>query len=223
MTDSAIAPLDMTLDELRVALGPLLPQEAAFDGWSEAALAAAATALGVPPERARLAIPGGAVDMIDAWFASIDDAMIALLPRADLAAMKIRTRITALVWSRLTIATPHREALRRAIAILALPTNVPAATKLGWRAADAMWRLAGDDATGLAHYTKRATLGAVYLSTILAFLDDESEDLAETRAFLDRRIAGVMQFEKFKAQIKPDPDRHFSPARFLGRLRYRTR
>jgi ubiquinone biosynthesis protein COQ9 len=223
MTDSAIPPLDMTLDELRAALAPLLPQEAAFDGWSEAALAAAATALGVPPERGHLAIPNGAMDMIDAWFASIDEGMAAALPRDTLAAMKIRERITAIVLARLDIATPYREALRRAIAILALPTNVAAATKLGWRAADAMWRLAGDDVTGFAHYTKRTTLAAVYLSTILVFLDDESEDLAETRAFLDRRIANVMQFEKFKAQIKPDPDMHFSPARFLGRLRYRAR
>jgi ubiquinone biosynthesis protein COQ9 len=223
MTDSAISPLDMTLDELRAALAPLLPQEAAFDGWNEAALAAAATRLGVPPERARLAIPNGAIDMIDAWFASIDEGMIAALPRDTLAAMKIRERITAIVLARLEIAIPYREALRRAIAILALPTNVPAATKLGWRAADAMWRLAGDDAIGFAHYTKRTTLAAVYLSTILVFLDDESEDLAPTRAFLDRRIANVMRFEKFKAQIKPDPDMHFSPARFLGRLRYRAR
>jgi ubiquinone biosynthesis protein COQ9 len=223
MTDSNIPPLDMTLDELRLALAPLLPPEAAFDGWSEGALAAAATALGVPPERARLAIPNGAVDMIDAWFASIDGGMATALPRDTLAAMKIRERITAIVLARLEIAAPDREALRRAIAILALPTNVAAATKLGWRAADVMWRLAGDDATGFAHYTKRTTLAAVYLSTILVFLDDESEDLAQTRAFLDRRIANVMRFEKFKAQIKPDPDMHFSPARFLGRLRYRTR
>ncbi|MDO6416319.1 COQ9 family protein [Sphingomonas sp. BIUV-7] len=223
MTDSAIPPLDMTLDELRAALGPLLPQEAAFDGWSEAALSAAAMALGVPPERARLAIPGGAIDMIEAWFASVDAEMVVVLPSERLAAMKIRERITAIVLARLEIATPHREALRRAIAILALPTNVPTATRLGWHAADAMWRLAGDTATGFAHYTKRATLGAVYLSTILVFLDDESEGFADTRAFLDRRIAGVMRFEKLKAQLKPDPDRHFSPARFLGRLRYRTR
>jgi ubiquinone biosynthesis protein COQ9 len=222
MTDS-ISPLDMTLDELRAALGPLLPQEAAFDGWNEDALSAAANALGIPPERARLAIPNGAMDMIDAWFASIDAGMVAAFPHGALAAMKIRNRITAIVLARLEIAAPHREALRRAIAILALPTNVATATKLGWHAADTMWRLAGDDATGFAHYTKRTTLAAVYLSTLLVFLDDDTEDLAETRAFLDRRIAGVMRFEKFKAQLKPDPDMHFSPARFLGRLRYRAR
>lgn len=223
MTDSAPAPLDMTLDELRLALAPLLPQEAAFDGWSEAALAAAANTLGVPADRARLAIPGGPVDMIDVWFAGIDVRMALDLPPATLAAMKIRERITTLVRTRLEIVAPHREALRRALAILALPTNLAAASRLGWRAADVMWRLAGDKATGFAHYTKRTTLAAVYLSTTLVFLDDESEDFADTRAFLDRRIADVMRFEKLKVQLKPDPDLHFSPARFLGRLRYRAR
>lgn len=216
-------PLDMTLDELREALALLLPAEAAFEGWSDAALDAAAVALGVPPERARLAFGGGAGQMIDAWFAAIDRHMAATLPPEQLGQMRIRERITALVWARIAAVAPYREALRRALAVLALPQNIVMGTALGWRAADAMWRLAGDNATGFAHYTKRLTLGAVYGATLLAFIEDESEDHADTRAFLDRRISDVMTFEKFKARIKPDPDRHFSVARFLGRLRYPSR
>jgi ubiquinone biosynthesis protein COQ9 len=213
-------PLEMTLDELRGALAELLPAEAAFDGWSEAALAAAARRLGVPEERARLAFPAGAGPMIDAWFASIDRHMADALPPETLAAMRIRDRITALVWARITLAGQHKEALRRALAVLAAPQNVAMGTALGWRAADSMWRLAGDTATGFAHYSKRLTLLGVYGSTLLVFLDDASEDHAATRAFLDRRIEDVMRFEKAKARWKPDPDRHFSIARFLGRLRY---
>ena len=218
-----IAPDEMTLDELRTALVPLLPAEAAFDGWSEAALAQAAQTLGIPAERARLAFPGGAIEMIDGWFAQIDLAMAAALPPATLAALRIRARIAALVTARIDSVAPHREALRRALAVLALPQHAATALRLGWRAADAMWRLAEDDATGFAHYSKRVTLGAVYGTTILALLDDESEDLAATRAFLDRRIEDVMRFEKLKARLKPDPERHFSVARFLGRLRYPAR
>ncbi len=90
------------------------------------------------------------------------------------------------------------------------------------RAADAMWRTAGDSSVDFAWYTKRATLAALYTSTMLAWMDDESDGYADTSAFLDRRIDNVMRFEKLKAQLKPDPDRHFSPARFLGRLRYRV-
>ena len=92
--------------------------------------------------------------------------------------------------------------------------------KLGWRAADAMWRIAGDTATDLNHYTKRLTLSAVYGSTLLVWLDDESEGEADTRGFLDRRLADVMRIEKLKAQFRPDPERQFSVTRLLGRLRY---
>jgi ubiquinone biosynthesis protein COQ9 len=104
-----------------------------------------------------------------------------------------------------------------------MPQNVSQGLKLGWRSADVMWRLAGDTATDYNHYTKRATLGAIYAATLAVFADDQSEGKAETRAFLDRRIEGVMRFEKVKAQILRPTDERFSMARFLGRLRYPAR
>ncbi len=214
---------DMTLDELREALADILPAHAVFDGWSDEALAGAAAELGIPADRAALCFPGGAVEMIDTWFAAVDRAMLAALPPATIATMKIRQRISALVLARLDVATRYPDALRRALSILARPKNVAHGAKLGWRAADAMWRAAGDESIDFAWYTKRLSLSAVYGSTMLAWMDDDSEGFADTRAFLDRRIDDVMRFEKWKAQIKPDPDRHFSPARFFGRLRYPAR
>lgn len=213
-------PPDPTLDEMRAALAPLIPDHAAFDGWGDAALDAAAGQLGLVPAQARLAFPGGAIDMIDAWFAWIDGETARAFPPERIAALRFRDRIAALVMTRLDLAQPHREAARRALALLAMPQNVARGAKLAWRAADAMWRLAGDTATDLNHYTKRLTLSAVYGSTLMVWLDDDSDGQAETRAFLDRRIADVMQFEKVKAGLRPDPERRFNLARFLGRLRY---
>ncbi len=218
-----IAPLDMTLDELRAELATRLPEQAVFEGWSDAALAAAAAELGVPADRAALCFPGGAVEMIDAWFADIDRKMAERLIAQDVLTMKIRDRIRAAVLARLDEATRHPDALRRAMAILARPTNVAHAGKLGWRAADAMWRAVGDSSTDIAWYSKRTTLTAIYAATMLAWMDDDSEGFADTRAFLDRRIDNVMRFEKLKAQVKPEPGHYFSPARFLGRLRYRVK
>ncbi|HEX8366060.1 MAG TPA: COQ9 family protein [Allosphingosinicella sp.] len=215
-----VEPAEMTLDELRIALGPLIPAHAAFDGWSDEALAMAARELGVPAPRARIAFPAGAVQMIDAWFDSIDLAMLEAFPPERIAAMKIRERIRELVLFRFQRMLPHREALRRAFAILAQPQNVPAAAKLAWRAADRMWRVAGDLATDYNYYTKRALLTGVYGSTSLVFVDDNSEDLADTRAFLGRRIDDVMRIEKVKASWRGGRERLPSLSRFLGRLRY---
>jgi ubiquinone biosynthesis protein COQ9 len=215
-----IAPAEMNLDELRRALAPLLPANAVFDGWSDKALAMAAAELGVPAPRARLAFPGGATDMIDAWFDAIDRSMATAFPLERIESLKIRQRIYELVMHRLEVANPHKEALRRALAILAQPQNLPLAGRLGWRAADRMWRIAGDKATDFNHYSKRAILMGVYGSTSLVYLDDESDGLAATRAFLNRRIDDVMRFEKVKAQWRGSRERLPSLSRFLGRLRY---
>lgn len=211
---------DLTLDELRPLLVPLLAQNAVFDGWTDAALAEAARQLGVPPERARLVFPGGAPDMIDAWYASIDAATAAAFPADRIAQLKMRDRIRALVRFRLDHMAPVREAARRALAVLALPQNLGRGARLGWRAADAMWRLAGDTATDFNHYTKRATLAGVYLSTLMVWLGDRSDGGADTAAFLDRRIEDVMKIEGAKARRRANAAYRPSLTRFLGRLRY---
>lgn len=211
---------DATLDEIRVALAPELPFNAAFDGWNRRALDAAATAIGVDPGIAALAIPGGALDMIDAWFTAIDREMCTAIPDEALADMKVRAKITGLVEARLTALAPHRDALRRATAILGMPQNAGRAARLGWRAADLMWRRAGDTATDFNHYTKRTILMGVYGATVTVFLSDESEDWSETRAFLKRRIDGVMRFEKTKAGFLARTENVPSLSRFIGRLRY---
>lgn len=216
MTDTA----DLTLDEIRLLLAPSIAENAAFDGWGDAARDMAAEMAGIDLDVAKVAFEGGAVAMIDAWFASIDAAMLIALPPERLATMKIRQRITSLVEARLDVLAPHREALRRALAILAMPQNVATAARLGWRSADAMWRAAGDTATDYNHYTKRTMLLGVYAATITVFLDDESDGYADTRAFLSRRIDNIMHIEKAKAGFIRRTQHRPSLSRFIGRLRY---
>lgn len=206
-----------------MALAPTVADSAVFDGWTELAVTTAAEIEGVDPEVARFAFKGGAMTMIAAWIASVDKAMAEALPAKTLAGTKIRERIRRLVQFRLDAISGQREALRRALAVMAMPQNAVESLRLGWTSADAMWRLAGDAATDYNHYTKRMTLGAVYASTLAVFAHDESEGFAETKAFLDRRIDNVMQFEKVKAQLLRPGVERFSVARFLGRLRYPAR
>jgi len=213
---------DLTLDEIRVRLAPGIAANAAFDGWSDAARDMAAEGAGVDRDVAALAFDEGPVAMIDAWFAEIDRAMLAALPPEQLAAMKVRTRITRLIETRLEVMAADRESLRRALAILALPQNLAKAARLGWRTVDTIWHAAGDVATDYNHYTKRTILLGVYAATVTVFLDDESDRFADTRAFLQRRIDGIMAFEKAKAGLAKRTEHGFSLSRFVGRLRYPT-
>ena len=222
MSEDAL-PADPTLDEIRVALAPVVGRHAGFDGWSDAAVHAAADEIGVDQDVARLALKGKAIDMIDAWIEGVDLELARQLPAEKLAAMKIRDRITALLATRLEIMAPDRESLRRALATMAMPQNLARSARMGWRSADRMWRLAGDTSSDFNHYTKRMTLSAVYASTLSIFVNDDSENFADTRAFLDRRIDNVMQIEKVKFQAKQRQEFTPSLSRFIGRLRYPSR
>ncbi len=215
---------DLTLDELRLALAPGIAEAAVFDGWSNEALDMAADQLGADRDVARLAFKDdGAMGMICAWIETIDRQMAIDLPAENLAEMKIRERIRSLIQYRLDAVVGLEESLRRALAIMAMPQNAARALRTGWSSADAMWRLAGDTATDYNHYTKRAILASIYGATLAIFVDDESEGKAETRAFLGRRIDGVMKFEKAKAKWLNPERESFSMSRFLGRLRYPAR
>ena len=208
------------LDKIRARLALSIGENAVFDGWTVEAVDTAAAQLGIDPAQARLAFPKAKIDMIDAYIVAIDAAMAAEFPPETIATMKVRDRIRSQLWFRIETMGPAREALRSALSILAMPQNAPRALAIGWRTADLMWRNAGDTATDFNHYTKRLTLGAVYASTLVAWLDDQSENCVDTAAFLDRRLGDVMRFEKWKAQWTGSDLKRPSLSRFLGRLRY---
>jgi len=209
------------LEKLRRQLALAVGENAVFDGWTKAAVDSAAGQLGTDPVQARLAMPKTQAGMIDTYIQEVDRALEAWFTPKRLEKLKIREKIRGLIWRRLEIMGPAREAIRRGLAILAMPQNLPLALRISWRSADLMWRIAGDTSTDFNHYTKRMTLGAIYGSTLLVWLDDQSEGWADTAAFLDRRIDDVMKFEKLKADWRGSE--HLSVSRFLGRLRYPPR
>jgi len=211
------------LEQLRRRLALAVGENAVFDGWTQAAVDSAADQLGIDPVQARLAMPKSQAGLIDVYIQEVDRALQAYFTPERLHGMKIREKIRSLVWHRIETMGPAREAVRRGLAILAMPQNLPLALRISWRTADLMWRIAGDTSTDFNHYTKRMTLGAVYGSTLLTWLDDQSEGWSDTAAFLDRRIDDVMKFEKLKAEWRGSPDQRLSLSRFLGRLRYPPR
>jgi ubiquinone biosynthesis protein COQ9 len=99
--------------------------------------------------------------------------------------------VRAVVALRLAQNRPYKEAVRRAVAILALPRNVRLAAACTARTVDAIWHAAGDRSTDFSWYTKRAILTAMYSTTLLFWLRDGSEEDAATLGFLDRRMAGI--------------------------------
>ena len=195
----------------------------AFDGWSRKTLAAAGESAGLGPDAPGRLFPGGPKDAVAHFMDMADRLMLADLEKLDLAAMKVRARVTTAVRIRLERWTPNREAVRRALALSPLPPFAGGSLRGWYNTVDAIWRAAGDKATDFNFYTKRGLLAAVYGSTVLFWLDDRSPNCEATWAFLDRRIGEVMQFPQVKARLTERLKMLPDPRRFLEKVSGRRR
>ncbi len=175
-----------------------------FDGWSEDALRAAASDTGIDLATARALYPRGGVDLALAFHKRGDAQMAARLEAEDLSHLRFRDRIATAVRYRIEAAA-DRELVRRGTTLFALPPYAADGAKAIWGTVDLIWTALGDTSTDYNWYTKRATLAGVYSSTVLYWLGDDSPGSAATWSFLDRRIDGVMQFERVKGAVQKNP------------------
>jgi ubiquinone biosynthesis protein COQ9 len=195
-------PIDPDPDAtMREQFAEAVAAEAAFAGWSVAALRHAGQQIGAPIGEAERLFPGGPADVLGWLSQRADQRTVAALEAAGAEGLKIRDRIKLAVRTRIEQTVGGKESVRRGLAMLALPFNGPLALKLLYRTVDAIWYAAGDTSTDFNFYTKRATLAGVYSSTLLYWLNDRSEGNEATWSFLDRRIDDVMRFEKWKADV----------------------
>lgn len=185
-------------------------------GWTWRMAHAAGAAAGFGRGETELLLPAGPRDLAALWSRACDRAAMDLLLDVDPRALKVRERIRKGALARLEAAMESEAATRRWSGYLALPSNGPLALRLVWESADVIWRWAGDTATDANHYTKRALLAGILMSTLLVRL---AEGQAAAEDHLDRRIANVMTFERLKARAgRLELGRAAAGA--LGKLRY---
>lgn len=186
------------LPERDAAIEAMLPH-VPFDGWTMRALRMGLADAGMPVDDAELLFPGGAADMVDT-FCDLADRWMEQ-DAATLAETRLTARVRGVIALRFERNRPHREAIRRALAVLALPMNARVAAACSARTVDSIWYAAGDESADFSWYTKRAILTGVYGTTLLYWLRDGSEDGSDTLAFLDRRLAGVGRIGKLRGRL----------------------
>ena len=177
-------------------------QHVPFDGWNRRALFAGAADAGIDTATAKRLFPRGGDDLLthlDVW---ADRRLVETVDQKAIDRLRMRERIARLVRTRLEILTPHREAMRRAIAARLLPGNALKAGPALWRTMDLIWAIAGDRTDDASYYSKRGLLLAVWTSTFFYWLEDQSAGLEDSWAFLDRRIDNVMQIGKVRGQVE---------------------
>ena len=173
-----------------------------FDGWSNTALASGAADAGFEQHMVSALFPRGAIDAIALHSRLADAEMVSAFNALPETPQKIHLAIRALILLRLEYAQQNKDAVRRALTMLALPAHAKLSAKLLYETVDAMWRAVGQTDTGFSFYSRRATLAAVYSATLLAWLADNSGDMGQTVAFLDRRLANVASIPKATAHLR---------------------
>ena len=203
-------------------------RDAPFDGFTPITLKRNyAAALREDPSVPGLPIlfPAAIHDVLRYWSMKADMVSKTFLEEENSANLKIREKVTEAVWTRLDYLAPHKEAARRAAALLVLPPYASTGTTLLWQSSDVIWRAIGARDTDFNFYSKRTILAGVIASTMTFWYRDDSHDDEATRQFLEDRIENVMQFEKLKAQwkrspVQPDTILKDTVLPFLSRLRY---
>jgi len=204
MDTDATYTADPTPDAAREAVLDAALPHVPFDGWSDMTFRAAVTDSGVAPGLARALFPRGGLDLAVAYHRRGDRMMAERLAATDLSAL-IETESAANLKRTWLEVVEDRELVRRGSTLFALPQNAAEGARLIWGTADLIWTTLGDTTRDLNWYSKRATLSAVYGSTVLYWLGDDSLDHQATWDFLDRRIGDVMQIEKLKATMRDNP------------------
>ena len=206
-------------DDQRAALIAAMLPNVAFDGWSRPALRAAARRVGMSADEALALFPNGAAELVACFSRWADVRMLdrfeAMVPEP----LRISDRIALAIATRFEIIAPWREAVRRALWVLALPRHAPLGLRLLYETVDGIWYAAGDRATDFSFYTKRVTLAAIYAATLLYWLEDSSPDFSDTRAFLERRLSEVAAFGKARQRLETAVERLPNPVRLLRQFR----
>ncbi len=173
-----------------------------FDGWRWENIEKTCEKLGHQRSMAYALFPDRLNDVIRHFSTWADQKMLTSLSDINPDDLRIRDRIKTATLHRFKILTPYKEAVRYSLGHWTHPVRTKTAGKSIWQTADTIWNWAGDDAQDYNHYTKRALLSSVIVSTSLAWLNNEKYDLDKTEEFLDRRIENVLFLGKNIGRFK---------------------
>lgn len=195
-----------------------------FEGWSLAALRDGARTLGWSPEKVTRMFPGGVGMAVAAFHRGVDRRMDAAMAGENLDGIGVRERLSLCLRHRLAVLAPHKEAVRRTVAFLALPPHNGLGVRLLAETTDHFWRIAegrrdasagGEDplasdgasdtgnqsgrtalATLIKPYSQRLVLASILTATIFYWLDDNSGDDEATLLFFRQRLGDVQTLGK---------------------------
>lgn len=172
-----------------------------FDGWTEAAMQAAAEEAGISEDEQAFAAPGGLNDLLKTYFDSAESRARDVIASVDLENLRVRDRVTVGVMAWLEVLTVDKEAVRRAAQRGFLPWGASSAVQRSWSVADMIWDAIGDTSEDYNRYTKRGLLSAALPPIIMGWLDHAEDEQEKTEALVQRQVGRAMKTGQFGARL----------------------
>ena len=195
--------------QLRIDLIRAMLTHVPFDGWTWEAMEQGAADINFEKKKTsslRIKIfkdlfKNGPIDFIDIFSEIIDLEVKEIYNLIELKPERVPEKIKKIIMIRLNLCQNHKDAVRTSISLTARPENAKISLKILYRTCNSIWRIAGDKSTDFSFYTRRVSLAAVYTSTLLFWLNDNSNDNIETESFLDRRLKGINKISRLKKPL----------------------
>ena len=196
-----------TQDKLANAMIDKALEHVPFDGWSDQMSKKVCLELKISEYEFRQVFPRGGVDMALAFHRRDDERFVQefMISEFNQTGLRVRDRIESAIINRLSIAVDNKESVRRSMSLFSTPLYFSEGTRALWATSDQIWVSIGDTSDDLNWYTKRLTLSSIYSAILIFWIEDESQNFCETRAFIKRRISDVMTIEKLKGKIRKSP------------------
>ena len=201
--------VNKSTDNIKFDLVKAMLSHVPFDGWTWIAMENGAVDINF--EKSKTAnkrmdmykdlFKDGAIDFIDVFSEIIDVEVKNNYNDLEIKPQRIPEIIKKIILMRLSLCCKYKETVRLSLSITALPNNSKRSIKILYRTCNNIWRMSGDKSTDFSFYTKRISLGAVYTSTLLFWLNDSSIDKENTGHFLDRRLNDISKISKFKKPL----------------------
>ncbi len=196
-------------NKIRIDLIKAMLTHVPFDGWTWEAMEQGAIDIGYEKKKTsseRIKIfkdlfKNGSIDFIDIFSEIIDLEVQEIYNLIEAKPERVPEKIKKIIMIRLNLCHKYKEAVRSSISLSAIPVNTKISLNILYRTCNSIWRIAGDKSTDFSFYTRRISLGAVYTSTLLFWLNDKSNNNIETESFLDRRLKDISMISSFKRPL----------------------
>ena len=167
-------------------------------GWTTDALTAGAAACELSPMAHGL-LPRGPVELVEHFHADCDARLASDLEarKDELASLEVHNRLLVAMQTRLRMIVPYLDSWPQALALRALPQNLPNTLSSAHSLSQQLLNACGEDAkTPLVPppvdpLVKVVSIGAIYGAAELHLLTDRSLEHADTWSFVEKEVEAL--------------------------------